>query len=490
MPNKRRRSPLAENKERDSLVPAAATSAASQNLFVRLRARAVAAKRAIAAIAALGAVLGGLAGYWNAYRAASDTARPPLITAVGTGDAGPLSIAVLPFKNLTGDSSQAYVADGITAAVTTDVARIRDVFTISIATAFVYRERAITAQRIGQELGVRFILTGGVQRSGDRILISAQLADTVTGAQLWAETFDGSLSNFIALQDLVTARIANSIGQETLKAAARASELAANNPRVLDLTLRARAIRLTKAPSPQFYRDAISLYRQAAAIDPNDLEVQLGLATTLAVSADNGFAADSTERDSQLREASALVQAVRSRTQEDANIFLVLSILAASRGDFEAAKRADEAALKLEPKSPIRLSNLADTYLFAGQPDKAVGLLEQAIRLYPKSPSYGVLINMGIAQLMLGQESAAIDWLLKTRDAGPQLAIASVYLAAASARLGQMEQARAATAEALRLSPELRMVEFAPPRAGYPVAYREFWESKLLPALRTAGFPG
>lgn len=490
MPNKRRRSPSADNKERDSVVPTAATTAANPGLFARLRARAMAAKRAIAAVAAVGAVLGGLAGYWTAYRAAKDTVLPPLITTVGTGDAGPLSIAILPFKNLTGESSQAHIADGITSAITTDVARIRDVFVISTATAFAYRDRTITAQQIGRELGVRFLLTGGIQRNGDRILISVQLADTATAAHLWAETFDGSQSNFIALQESVTARIANSIGQETLKAAARTSELKADNPRVLDLTLRARAIRLTKAPSPQAYRDAILLYRQAAAIDPNDLEVQLGLATTLAVSADNGFATNSAEGESQLREAGALVEAVRGRVQEDANIFLVLSILAASRGDFEGAKRADEAALALEPKSPARFANLADTYLYAGQPERALGLLEQAIRLYPRSPHVGVLINMGVTQLMLGQESAAVDWLLKAKDASPQVAIANVYLAAAYARLGQMDQARAAAAEALRISPDMRRVEFAPPRAGYPVAYREFWESKLLPALQKAGLPG
>lgn len=488
MPRKRLKSPAVDNERRGEVSPPKA-ELAPQTLLARLGERARPLRRVIVAVAGVGAILGGFAGYWSAYRTASETIQPTLISTVGTGDAGPLSVVVLPFRNFTGDPSQAYLAEGITAALTADVARIRDVFTISTATAFAYKDKALTAQQVGRELGVRFLLTGGVQRNADQLIVSAQLADTSSGAQLWAETFDGNQSNFLALQESVTTRIAYSIGQETLRAAARTSESRTNNPKTLDLTLRARAIRLTKAPSPQSYREAISLYRRAVALDPSDLEATIGLATTLALSADNGLTASEAEKESYLKEASALLQAVRSRAPEDANIFLVTGILASSRGDFEGARRANEVALKLEPKSPARFSNLADDYLNAGQPEQAIGLLEQAVRLYPRSPNFSVLMNMGTAQLMAGQDNAAVEWLLKARDGSPELPVASVYLAAAYARLGQMEHARAATAEALRLSPGLRATEFARPRPGYPIAYHNFWEYKLLPALQLAGLP-
>ena len=106
-------------------------------------------------------------------------------------------------------------------------------------------------------------------------------------------------------------------------------------------------------------------------------------------------------------------------------------------------------------------------------------LLEQAIRLNPRSPHWTLLANLGRAKLMVGQESAAIEWSLKARDAAPQLPNSSVYLAAAYARLGRIDEARAAAIDALRVSPNLRTLEFEPPRPGYPTAYREYWESKL-----------
>ena len=166
----------------------------------RILARLKTLKGAIVAIAGVGAVLGGLAGYWNAYQAArGSTQSAQLLALVGKGDAGPLSIVVLPFANLTGDPQQAYLADGLTAAVTADLSRIRDAFIVSTATAFAYKDKAFTVQQIGKELGVRFALQGGVQRSGDKIRINAQLADTTTNAQLWSESFDGSQGGSVCL---------------------------------------------------------------------------------------------------------------------------------------------------------------------------------------------------------------------------------------------------------------------------------------------------
>ena len=109
-------------------------------------------------------------GYLNAYQAArgSTQSQAQMLALVGKGDAGPLSIIVLPFANLTGDPEQSYVADGLTAAIASDLSRIRDAFIVSTVTAFAYKDRPVTVQQIGKELGVRFALQGGVQRSGDR----------------------------------------------------------------------------------------------------------------------------------------------------------------------------------------------------------------------------------------------------------------------------------------------------------------------------------
>jgi adenylate cyclase len=162
----------------------------------------------IAAIAGIGAIFSGLVGYWTGYENIHKAVVPTSAPAAVTADAGPLSIVVLPFTNLTGDPNQAYVADGLTASVTADLSRIRDAFIVDAVTAFAYKDKALTAQQVGKDLGVHFVLQGSVQRSGTKIRINAHLADATSNALLWSDTFEGDQSDLFALQDQVTARIA------------------------------------------------------------------------------------------------------------------------------------------------------------------------------------------------------------------------------------------------------------------------------------------
>jgi hypothetical protein len=134
---------------------AVAGLAPAPDRFDRLLARLKTLKGAIGAIAGVGAVLGGLAGYWNAYQAArSSTESAKLLALVGKGDSGPLSIVVLPSANLTGDPQQAYLADGLTAAVTSDLSRIRDAFIVSVATAYAYKDKPLTTAGAAPALNV------------------------------------------------------------------------------------------------------------------------------------------------------------------------------------------------------------------------------------------------------------------------------------------------------------------------------------------------
>src|SRR5271167_2781353 len=189
----------------------------------------------IAAIAAFGAVLSGFLGYWSAYQTVEKVVVPKPAPIVVNADAGPLSIVVLPFTNLTGDPNQAYVADGLTASLTSDLSRIRDAFIVNAATAFAYKDKPVTAQQVSKDLGVHFVLQGSVQRNGTKIRINTQLADANSNAQLWSETFEGDQSDLFVLQDRVTARIGNSIGREIVVVAARESEKRKSSPNAADL---------------------------------------------------------------------------------------------------------------------------------------------------------------------------------------------------------------------------------------------------------------
>ena len=119
-----------------------------------------------------------------------------------------MSIVVLPFANLGDDREQQYFADALAEDLTTDLARIGQVFVISHRTALTYRDKPVGTKQIGRELGVRYVLEGSVQRSGHQLRISAQLSDAADAAELWAERFDGDTDDLFALQDQITRRIA------------------------------------------------------------------------------------------------------------------------------------------------------------------------------------------------------------------------------------------------------------------------------------------
>lgn len=147
-------------------------------------------KAVIAFVASVAVVLAGSGWVWHISQGAkSATSTSAKDSSLAQRSA--LSIMVLPFTNGTGDPQQAYIADGLTASITADLARIRDAFVVGSATAFAYKDKPVTLQQVGKELDVRFVLHGNVQRSGTKIRINAQLADTSSNAQLWSESFDG-----------------------------------------------------------------------------------------------------------------------------------------------------------------------------------------------------------------------------------------------------------------------------------------------------------
>src|SRR5438128_12607974 len=178
---------------------------------------------------------------------ASAAAEPPI--------AARLSIVVLPFANLSNDPEQQFFADGITGDLTTDLSRIPDMLVISRNTAFTYRNKPVDTKQIGRELGVHYVLEGEVQRSGNRVRVTAQLIDAETDAHLWAERFNGDADDPFALQDEITHRIAVALDLELVDAAAaRPNE----RPDTRDYILRGRAARL-KPPSRENRAEAVAL---------------------------------------------------------------------------------------------------------------------------------------------------------------------------------------------------------------------------------------
>jgi len=450
------------------------------------------ARGIIAVLAAGGAVLSGGLGYWNTYRAVHGS--DPAATA-SAADAGPLSIAVLPFSNLTGDPAQEDLADGLTASITADLSRIGDAFVVGAGSALAYKGKTLKARQVGQELGVRYVLQGHVQRGGGRIRINAQLIDTASNAQLWSETFDGDAGDLFALQDQVTTLIGNSMGRELVVRAARESERRHSNPTVTDLLLQARAVQL-RPQSLANWQQVEALSRQALALDPANHDAALLLAKSLALQGLNFFRemglgswagkiGEAAELSVRLRDANAAA--------DDPQLEEVLGLVAQLRGDFDGALRAYQLRLALQPKSQTAYVELANAYYLRAEPKPALALLQQALALDPRRPPDSLLINLSFVAFMLGDNDAAIEWGLKAQAANPSWYARYTTLAMAYASKGEPAKARAAAAAAFQASP-VNTVSGVAHNLDFPLipvhpAYRAWALGHVIPAMRLAGFP-
>jgi TolB-like protein/Flp pilus assembly protein TadD len=444
----------------------------------------------IVAIAGIGAVLSGFLGYWRAYETVHSVVVPTAAPAAVAADAGPLSIVVLPFANLTGDSKEDYVADGLTASLTADLSRIRDAFIVNAATAFAYKDKPATAQQVGKDLGVHFVLQGSVQRSGTRIRINAQLADANSNALLWSENFEGDEADLFALQDQVTTRIGNSIGREMVIVAARQSEARKSSPRVADLMLRASALYF-KPMSLQILQQEEAMYRQVLSLEPSHAGALAELAACLALQVDNfSIGMEPGVQEKKLREARDLALQAKGLDPDNPRVYVPLAVYAHFNGDADGALTAEETRLALEPKNPAAYNNVAALLLFRGESKRAIELETQALNLDPKHPSEHVLTVLGIAYFMQGDNDAAIKWLQKSLEADPAHIESYEFLAMAYALKGENAKAHAAAAELRRLNPKLTLSAVKAMFVALKTPKMDEWfDSEFAPTWRKAGLP-
>jgi TolB-like protein len=304
----------------------------------------------------------------------------PAVTSISPPLVAPrLSIVVLPFANLSSDPDQQYFADGITEDLATDLSRLTNMFVISRNTAFTYRNKPVDTRQIGRELGVRYVLEGSVQRSGNRLRVAAQLIDAATDTHLWAERFDRDTGDLFALQNEITSQIANALKVELIAAeAARPTD----NPDALDYILRGRAARL-KPNSRNVYAEAISLFERALALDPRSVEARSLLADTLANRVKAGLT-DSATTD--IARAEALVGQALAASSRSATVHFAKGEILDAQQRFEEAIPAYETVIAFNRNWADAISSLGHCKLLTGSIEEAIPLMEQAIRLSPRDP--------------------------------------------------------------------------------------------------------
>jgi adenylate cyclase len=398
-----------------------------------------------------------------------------------------LSIVVLPFANMSGDPEQGYFADGLTEDLTTDLSRIADMLVISRNSAFTYRDKSVNAKQIGRELGVRYVLEGSVRRSGNRVRVNAQLIDAETDVHVWAERFDGDTGDLFAVQDEITSRIAVTLDLELVGAeAARATE----HPDALDYILRGRAARL-KPPSRENRAEAIGWFERALALDPQSVEAQSRLATSLAarvlVNMTDTAAADI------LRAERLAGQALAASPRDPLAHFAEGQVLRA-QGRPEEAIPEYETALASDHNWVNAYNALAYCKLYTGSIDGVIPLVERAIHLSPREPEIGnCSFRIGQVHMVQSRTDEAIVWFEKARSANPRHPQYHAYLASAYALKGASERAADELVEAQTLSGDDRYSSIARLRSaavylGVPEALALF-ENTFFAGLRKAGMP-
>ena len=415
--------------------------------------------------------------------------RGPRISPVAQPPVAPrLSIVVLPFANLSNDPEQQYFADGITEDLTTDLSRISHMLVISRDSAFTYKNKAANAKQIGRELGVRYVLEGGVQRSGNQARINAQLIDAESDTHLWAERFDRDIGDLFALQDEITGRIASTLNLELIAAE---TNRPVEHPDALDYIFRGRELFFGKSRSLQNTRTAIGWYEQALAVDPQSAEAKTYLAGAL-VDEVRAFRPKSSTDD--LARAEKLIgEALATSAAKTSWAHYVKGALLRVKGEWRDAIDEFEAALALNHNNTAALQGVGWCKLSIGSLDEVVPLAEKAIRIGPRDPGIGSLYMMiGDVHVLQAQPQEAIVWFEKARvtlSAVPQL---RSRLASAYALAGDPERAAAELAEARKLAGDDRYSSIAHLKAmgnwGVPKV-RALFKATFFAGLRKAGVP-
>jgi TolB-like protein len=351
-----------------------------------------------------------------------------------------LSIVVLPFSNIGGESEQEYFVDGVTESLTTDLSRIGGLFVIARNSAFSYKGRSIDVRQIGRELNVRYILEGAVQRSGNRLRVNVQLIDAETAHHLWAERFDKPVVDLFDMQDEIVSRLAHTLNAQLIEAEARRAQRSLR-PDAMDLCFQGMAF-LNKGITLEYLTQARSFFDRTLVLDPSNIDALVGTARVDVVIA-SSFLTD--DRAPHHAAAEAVLTKVLSRVPQHAFAHLNLGFVLiftdrAARGIAEC-----ERALALD-------RNLAEAHAWIGLANHVLGRgaqteahINEALRLSPRdSSAYRWMVAVGFSKLHLDANAEAVAWFRRSIEANRNHAFAHFALAAALAQLGCLDEARAA----------------------------------------------
>ena len=392
------------------------------------------------------------------------------------------SIAVLPFSNLSSDTEQEYIADGITENIITGLSQIPEMFVIARNSVFTYKGKAVKIQQVSEELGVKYVLEGSVQKTGDRLRVTAQLIDAIGGHHLWAERYDRELKDLFVLLDEITMKILTALEVQLTRGAGVRFQ------KTDSIEAWGHAVK-AESLSFRFNKEDFLMAREhcekALELDPDYTAAMTVLALSLVFEARMGFSESPAES---IKQALELLKKASELNDKLVRVPTTLGQIYVLQRQHDKAIVEGEKAIALDPNSAVAHIFLSTALHYAGRSEEAIVHIKKAMRLSPYYPaSYLMFLADSYFSLRRYDESiAANKQLLERARMGewpifsPHLGLASNYML-----LGKEEKARFHADEVLKANPSFSLKTFQSRNLFKNPADIEHW----LEPLRKAGIP-
>jgi TolB-like protein len=393
-----------------------------------------------AASVALVIVAGFVAGWWQPWKPGAD---PVPVAGVDYSAPEKLSIAVLPFDNMSGDAEQEYFADGMTEDLITDLSKISGLFVIARNSSFSYKDRQVKVRQVAEELGVRYVLEGSVRRVEDQIRVNAQLVDATTGGHLWADRYDDHVDNVFLLQDRITKKIFAALA---LKLSAGEEEKLGrketSNIEAYDAFL--KGWEFYRRWTPDDFQEALPYFQKAIELDPQYGRAYAAIASIYTESYQNawdwshvvGVSAEAMPglAGEYLKEALKYPTPLAHQVASKWYVILLFS----DESIAEATR-----AIALDPNDSVGYAAMATALIYSGKPGEAIDFVNKAIRFDPHNTAR-YLFTLGMAYFGMEQFQQAVSVFERAFKLNPELGLVQrAYLTAAYMHLGEEERAMA-----------------------------------------------
>ncbi len=404
------------------------------------------------------------------------------IPATGEIDTIPIpakpSIAVLPFKNMSDDPSQDWFVDGFSENIITALSKTSQMIVIAKNSTLAYKGKAVHVRQVSRDLGVRYILEGGLQKAANRIRVMVQLVDANSGEEIWGDRFDRELVDIFDIQDEITLKIAMALEIKLTRGEqARLWEGRTNNLKAFEKhaqAVKAFGLQHNIPLADKLYRDAIEL-------DPDYIEPYVSLGWLNLIQYRYCISPEpqkSLNRALELAEKAIAINAYSDLPRA------LLAKINLTRHEYDQAIAEGNRAISLNPNGADSYAHFGCVRNFSGRPEKGISLLEKAFRLNPLPPLY-YYTYAGIAFNMLEKYESAIKFYNAGFTLSQNYFFGYVGVTESNSLLGKMRKARAAAEEVLKIQPNFNSEEHIKAQAYKKSSH----EKRFLNALRDAGLP-